>query len=136
MPGGRGVGEFKWWIGPEDQGILNEVSERYIKESAGETALRDHYDLDGPAVHWMTSTELMNSLQISTMDHNYSARKTEVLNTIKRVFFQRGSRTFRRDGAVLKGWLLPQPKMGKVATIMTAVPVNPFDKTAKGFDFL
>ncbi len=128
-----GRSEFKWWLGPEDMGLLDEVSEAFIRETPGESALKDVYDMSAPAVHWITTTELMTSLGFSIKDSGYAARKTEVLSTLKRMTDQRIVGQFRRDDEKLRGYKVPQRKLRKMAAQLSVVPVVP---STEDYDFI
>lgn len=125
--------EFKWWLGPEDMGMLSEVSEAYIRETTGEAMLKDHYEMNAPAVHWVTTADLMSGLGFSIKDPGYAARKQEVIAAIKRITQQRSVGIFRQDGEVVRGWRLPQRKLRKMAANLSVVPVVP---DIEEFDFL
>ena len=129
-----GRGDFKWWLGPEDMHILDEVSEQFIKESPGETLLKEIYDMDAPAIYWVTAIELMTSLGVSIKDHGFSMRKNEVLETLRRLTGQRRRKSFRRDGEKFGGYKVPQKKERKMAAQLSVVPVVPTIET--DWDFL
>jgi len=111
---------------------LSEVSERFIRETAGESMLREHYDMDGPAVHQMSTSDIMHSLGLRMADHNYTNRKNEVLESLRRITGQSVAKKFQVDGVRAYGYRMPQRKLLKIKPDLQAVPVIPF----KDFSFL
>ena len=124
---------FRWWISAEESGLLSEVSERFIRETAGESMLREQYDMDGPCVHWATITEIMQSLGMRMTDHNYVQRKNEALESLRRISGQTTTKKFSRDGKRHNGYKVPQRIMQKIQPQLSVVPGSPFKPS---FDFL
>ena len=116
--------EFNWWIGIEEQGMLSEVSEAYIRSSPGETMLKEIYDLDAPCVHQVTTVELMQSLGLSVRDNAFATRKSEIMEAMRRITGQK-AKQFRRDGEKFYGYKVPQRKEKKMAAQLSVVPVAP-----------
>ena len=114
--------EFKWWIGADEGSLLSESSEKFIRETAGEAMLADNFELDGPAVHWMTGAEIMLALGMRMNEHNYTTRKSEVLSTIRRITGQSTIKKFSRDGKRLTGYRMPQKKEQKMGASLAVVP--------------
>ena len=127
--------DFKWWLGPEDMYMLNEVSEDFIRETPGETMLKDVYNMDGPSVHDVTAVELMTSLGMSVKDHSFAVRKGEVLEALRRLTGQRKRKHFRRDGEVLSGYKVPQRREKKMVAALSIVPTVPDIEIAPGGQF-
>jgi len=117
--------EFRWWISDEEAGLLSEVSERFIRETAGESMLREHYNMDGPPVHQMATPDIMQSLGLRMADHNYTNRKNEVLEALRRITGQSVAKKFQVDGVRSYGYLMPQRKLGKMKPNLEEVPAIP-----------
>ena len=117
--------EFRWWIGADEQELLSNSSEKFVRETAGEAMLKEHFDLDGPAVHWMTGAEIMQTLGVRMNEHNYTSRKNEVLATIRRITGQSTIRKFSREGKSFKGYRMPQKKEQKMGAELAVVPGMP-----------
>jgi len=117
--------EFRWWIGYEESDMLSEVSERFIRESAGESMLRESFDMDAPAIHWLSTTEIMHAVGLRMSDHNYVAKKNEVLESLRRITGQGTAKRFQRNGAREYGYKMPQHKVSKIKPVFEAVPEMP-----------
>jgi len=121
-----GVSEFRWWIGIEDGDLLDRVSEEFVKHTAGETMLRECFDMDGPLIEVVSTQEIMTTCGLMTSDHNYGVRKNELMSAIRRITGQQRQSSHRVGGVVEKGYKMPRRLGAGGKARLTAVSM-PFE---------
>lgn len=131
----NGANQFRWWIAAEESGLLSEASERFIRETAGESMLKEVFDMEGPVMQWMTGAEICTAVGLTTRDFSFIARKAEILETVRRITGQSIIKKFTRDGERLSGYMMPQRILRKMPAELKVVPTAPSGAAAE-FDFL
>ena len=122
--GCMGRPEFVWWIGYEDAEMLDRVSEEYIRQTPGETLLREYFDMEGPPTHWMTNEDVMAVMGMRPRDPNYVTRSNEVYDAIRRITGLKQQRKMV-DGVRHYGHMMPQTRSQKMVPDLAVVPGAP-----------
>ena len=113
--------EFRWWIDAEEASMLNEVSEQYVRHSAGETILRERFDMDAPAIHYMSVDQIMEHCGLHVNDGQYATRKREILEALRRVTGQGNAKRIQKDGRRQFCYKVPQTRMASLIPDLAAV---------------
>ena len=122
--GCAGVAENVWWIGAEESAMLDKVSEEYIRHSPGETLLREHFDMEGPLVHWMSNEDIMGLMGLRSRDPHYVTRSNEVYDAIRRITGGKQTRKMA-NGVRSYGYMMPQARTQKMVPALAVVPPQP-----------
>ena len=125
--------EFRWWIGIEEMGDLSKVSEDFIRMSQGEQLLKECFDMEAPAVHWMTIQEIMQALGVDTRAHNANSIREQVTATIRRITGQRQTEKFTRGDQRPRGYRMPQRVLKKMSPQLSVVATVGEKKSVEDF---
>jgi hypothetical protein len=118
--------EFRWWISAEESGLLDKVSEEYIRHTPGEILLRKYFDMDAPAVHWVCKDDILDTLGINPKDGHYGTRSNEVFDAIRRITDQKHTRKMV-DNQRKYGFMMPQTKIQKMVPALAVVQPQEHD---------
>ena len=117
----QGRPEYRWWIDAEEAGMLSEVSEQYVRHTAGETLLRERFDMDGPVVHEMSIDEIMETCGLHINDSQYAGRKREILDALRRITGQANAKRVQKNGRRQFCYKVPQTRMASLIPEMSVV---------------
>ena len=120
----EGRPEYVWWSSAEESGMLSRVSEEYIRQTPGETLLREYFDMEAPAIHWMSNEDIMGIMGMRPRDHNFVSRSHEVYDAIRRITGGKQSRKMV-EGVRHYGHMMPQARTQKMVPALSVVDVEP-----------